>query len=83
ALLAVNGTIETNRRAIKAVDFFLGLFETALEEGEIIIRVSWPIPRRSGWEKFRNPASRYAIAAVFVADMNGEPGVGVTGAGQN
>jgi len=83
SLLAVNGTIETNRRRIAASDFFLGLFETALEEGEIVTRVSWPIPRRSGWEKFANPASRYALAAVFVVDIDGEPGVGVTGAGQN
>jgi carbon-monoxide dehydrogenase medium subunit len=83
SLLAVNGTIGTNRRSIKAADFFLGLFETALEDGEIITQISWPIPRRSGWEKFRNPASRYAIAAVFVADLNGEPGVGVAGAAQN
>jgi carbon-monoxide dehydrogenase medium subunit len=83
SLLAVNGTIETDRRRIAAADFFLGLFETALEEGEIVTRLSWPIPRRSGWRKFANPASRYAIAAVFVADIDGEPGVGVTGAGQN
>lgn len=83
SLLAVGGTIETSRRSIAAADFFLGLFETALEEGEIVTRVSWPIPRRSGWEKFPNPASRYAMAAVFVADLGGEPGVGVTGAGRN
>lgn len=83
SLLAVNGMIATNRRSIAAADFFLGLFETALEEGEIVTQVSWPIPRRSGWAKFANPASRYAIAAVFVADVEGEAGVGVTGAGQN
>lgn len=83
ALLAVDGTIDTNRRSIKASDFFLGLFETALEDGEIITHVSWPVPRRSGWDKFRNPASRYAIAAAFVAEVNGEPRVGITGAGQN
>lgn len=83
SLLAVNGTITTNRRSIAAADFFLGLFETALEEGEIITHLSWPIPSRSGWEKFANPASRYALAAVFVAEIAGEPGVGVTGAGQN
>lgn len=80
-LLALGGTIHTDRREIAADDYFLGLFETALEEGEIVTAVSFEAPQAAGWEKFRNPASRYAMAAVFVAKKDdGSVGVGVTGA---
>ena len=80
-LLALGGTIHTNTREIGADDYFLGLFETALEEGEIVTAVSFDAPSAAGWEKFRNPASRYAMAAVFVARRDdGSVGVGVTGA---
>ena len=66
-----------------ADEFFKGLFETALEEGEIITKVSFPIPQKAGYKKFRNPASRYALVGVFVAKRSGEIRVAVTGAGAN
>ena len=82
AALALGATIVTNKREIGADDYFKGLFETALEEGEIITAISWPIPEKAGYEKFRNPASRYAMVGVFVAKRKGgEVRVTVTGAG--
>ena len=82
AALALGATIVTNKREIAADDYFLGLFETALEEGEVITEISWPIPDKAGYEKFRNPASRYAMVGVFVAKRrDGEVRVTVTGAG--
>ena len=86
ALLAMDATIHTigaagGEREIKADDFFLGLFETALEEGELVTAVSYEAPDRGHYEKFRNPASRYAMAGVFVADKGGTVRVGVSGAG--
>jgi aerobic carbon-monoxide dehydrogenase medium subunit len=83
AVLALNATIKTDRRSIKADDFFQGMFTTALEQGEIITAVEFPIPEKSGYEKFRNPASRYAIVGVYVAKAVGGVRVAVTGAGQN
>ena len=67
ACLALGATIVTNKRKIAADDFFKGLFETALEEGEIITRSRFPIPQKAAYAKFRNPASRYALVGVFVA----------------
>ena len=65
-------------------DFFTGLFATALEDGEIVTRVDFPVPAKAAYEKFRNPASRYAMAGVFVAVMkDGAIRVGVTGAGNS
>ena len=82
AALALGATIITNKREIGADDYFKGLFETALEGGEIITAISWPIPEKAGYEKFRNPASRYAMVGVFVAKRkDGEVRVTVTGAG--
>jgi len=81
SVLALNATIITNKRKIAADDFFKGLFETALEPGEIITAVSFPIPERSAYMKFPNPASRYAIVGVFVAKTGNNVRVGVTGAG--
>ena len=81
ALIAMDATVHTDRREIKAEAFFTGLFETALEEGEIVTAVSFEAPDRAGYEKFRNPASRYAMTGVFVAQANGEVRVAVTGAG--
>ena len=81
ALLALDATVHTNRREVKADDFFLGLFETALEDGELVTAVSYEAPTRGHYEKFRNPASRYAMAGVFVADHGGQVRVGVSGAG--
>ncbi len=83
AALALGATIVTDRREIGADAYFRGLFETALEEGEMITAISWPIPKRAGYEKFRNPASRYAMVGVFVAERaDGEVRVTVTGAGE-
>ena len=81
ACLALGATITTNKRDIAADDFFKGLFETALEEGEIITKVSFPIPQKAGYEKFRNPASRFALVGVFVAKTAAGVRVAVTGAG--
>ena len=79
-LLALGATVVTNRRRIAADDFFTGLFETALEAGEIITAVSFPVPVRAAYMKFKNPASRFAIVGVFVADVGGAVRVAVTGA---
>ena len=81
ACLALGATIVTNKRRIKAEDFFQGLFTTALEADEIITRVMFPLPKKAAYEKFRNQASRYALVGVFVARMPSEVRVAVTGAG--
>ena len=81
AALALGATIVTNARRIAADDYFKGLFETALEPGEIITHVEFPIPEKAAYEKFRNPASRYALVGVFVAKTAGGVRVAVTGAG--
>ncbi len=83
ALLALGATIVTDRREIAADDFFTGLFETALEEGEIITAVRFTAPEQGAYEKFPNPASRYAVAGVFVAKNGQDLRVAVTGAGEN
>lgn len=81
AALAMGATIITNTREIAADDFFQGLFTTALEESEIITSVSFTAPNRAAYAKFNNPASRYAIVGVFVADTASGIRVAVTGAG--
>lgn len=83
AMLALKATITTNKREITADDFFRGLFETALDDNEIITRVSFTAPAQCGYEKFRNPASRYALTGVFVAKDGGAVRVAVTGAGDD
>ena len=83
AALALGATIVTNKRRIAAQDFFKGLFETALETGELITQVSFPIPQKAAYMKFPNPASRYALVGVFVAKTAGGVRVAVTGAGEN
>ena len=80
-VLGLGATIVTNKRKIAADDFFKGLYETALGKGEIITSVSFPIPKRAAYMKFKNPASRYAIVGVFVADFGSGARVAVTGAG--
>jgi aerobic carbon-monoxide dehydrogenase medium subunit len=82
AVLALAATVFTNKRAIKADDFFTGLFETALEADEIIERVEFPLAEKAGYAKFRNPASRFALTAVFVAKNGADVRVAVTGAGE-
>src|SRR6202012_1508159 len=81
--LALDATIVTNKRKIKADDFFKGLFETALEADEGISRVQFPLAKKAAYIKFRNQASRYAWVGVFVAKRPSEVRVAVTGAGGN
>jgi carbon-monoxide dehydrogenase medium subunit len=84
AVLALGATVKTNKRSIAADQFFQGLFSTALEDGEIITQVSFPIPAKAGYSKMRHPASRFALTAVFVARTRaGEVRVAATGASQN
>ena len=82
ACLALGATITTTTRSLAAEDFFIGLFETALAEDELVVSVSFPAPARAAYRKFRNPASRYAMAGVFVAEGAGGVRVTVTGVGQ-
>ncbi|RFB78971.1 FAD binding domain-containing protein [Methylovirgula sp. 4M-Z18] len=81
ACLALGATIITNKREIAAADYFKGLFETALEDGEVITKVAFPIPAKAAYQKFPNPASRYALVGVFVAKTAQGVRVAVTGAG--
>lgn len=81
ALVALGATVRTSEREIPAESFFTGMFETALGEAEIITAVAFPIPARAAYAKFPNPASRYAVAGVFVAAGAGGVRVAVTGAG--
>ncbi|WP_425088695.1 FAD binding domain-containing protein [Stappia sp.] len=82
AALALGATIHTNSRQISAEDFFTGMFETALEDGEIVTAVEFPKAGACAYAKYPNPASRYAMAGVFVAKTDGGVRVAVTGAGQ-
>ena len=81
AVIGLGATVHTSRRSIAADDYFQDLFETALEPGEILTRIDFPVPDRAAYRKFPNPASRYAVAGVLVADFGGSIRVGVTGAG--
>jgi carbon-monoxide dehydrogenase medium subunit len=81
AVVALGATIKTNKRSIAADDFFKGLFETALEDGEIVTAVSFPLAEKAAYSKFPNPASRYAIVGAFVAKTGGGVRVAITGAG--
>ena len=81
AVLGLGATISTNKRKIEADKFFKGLYETELEPGELVTSVSFPAPKRAAYMKFKNPASRFALVGVFVADFGGKVRVGVTGAG--
>ena len=83
ACLGLGATIITNKRRIAADEFFNGLFETALEPDEIITKVMFPLAKKAAYQKFRNPASRYALVGVFVAKRRSEIRVAVTGAGGN
>ena len=83
ALLVLGASIGTNKREIKADDFFKGLFATALQDGEIITRISIPVPAKFAYAKFPNPASRYALVGVAVAQPGSGARVAVTGAGKN
>ncbi len=81
AVLGLGATVITNKRRIAADDFFKGLFETALEPDEIIVRVQFPKPNKAGYVKFPNPASRFALVGVFASKRGSDIRVAVTGAG--
>src|ERR1700712_1670089 len=84
AVLALDATVKTNKRSIAGDDFFKGLFTTALEDGEIITAISFPVPAKAGYSKMRHPASRFALTGVFVAKTkSGDVRVAATGASQN
>lgn len=81
AVLGLGATIITNKRRIAADDFFQGMFSTALEEGEIITKVSFPVAKKAAYEKFKHPASGFAMVGVFVSKRGSDIRVAVTGAG--
>ncbi len=81
AIVGLSATIHTDQRTIAGDDFFKGLFETALEPGELITQVDFAVPDQAGYMKFPNPASRYCIVGVMVSKTGSEIRVGVTGAG--
>jgi carbon-monoxide dehydrogenase medium subunit len=83
AVLASGATVVTDRREIAADDFFQGLFTTALDGGEIITEVRFPVPQKSNYQKFIQPASRFALVGVFVARFRDGVRVGVTGASES
>ncbi|MCP3445368.1 xanthine dehydrogenase family protein subunit M [Bradyrhizobium sp. CCGUVB14] len=83
AVLALGATIVTNKRRLKAEEYFQGLFSTALEADEIITKVMFPLPKKAAYIKFRNQASRYALVGVFVARRPSDVRVAVTGAGSD
>ena len=83
AVLASAATVVTNKRKIAADDFFQGMFSTALDEGEFVIEVRLPIPERAAYVKFNQPASRFALTGVFVAQFKDGVRVAVTGASNN
>jgi len=79
-VLGLGATIRTDRRTIAADDFFLGLYETALEPGELIVAVDFPVPQQAVWMKFKQPASRFSLVGVFVSRSDAGIRVAVTGA---
>ena len=81
AVLGLGATVHTDQRSIAADDFFTGLYETALKDGEVITAVSFPAPEQAGWQKFKQPASRFSLVGVFVSKGPQGVRVAVTGAG--
>ncbi len=82
-VLGLDATVETDRRRIAADDYFTGLFETALEPGEIITAIRFKVPAGAAYQKFRHPASGYAVVGVMVARFGKDVRVAITGAGPN
>ena len=80
AVVALDGTVVTNHRSVLADEFFIDMFETALEGNEIITSVNFKVPTRAAYAKFPNPASRYAVVGVFISEFDGTYRVAVTGA---
>ena len=83
ACLSLKAKIKTNKKEISAEDFFVGLFETALEENEIVISIEFSVPQKASYMKFPNPASRYAMAGVYISVFDDGVNVSVTGASEN
>ncbi len=83
ALVALGATVVTSKREVSADDFFTGMFDTALDDDEVITAVRFPVPEKASYMKFPNPASRYALVGVFVAKGGDGVKVAVTGAGQD
>ncbi len=83
AVLGLGATVKTNQRSLSAEDFFQGLYTTALQDGEIITSVSFPVPEKAAWQKFKQPASRFSLVGVFVSKGPAGVRVAVTGAGAN
>jgi carbon-monoxide dehydrogenase medium subunit len=83
AVLGLGATVITNKRRIAADDFFKGMFETALEPDEIITKVQFPIVKKAAYQKFRHPASGFALVGVMVSKRGSDIRVAVTGAGAN
>ncbi len=81
AVLGLNATVVTDKRRIAADDFFQGMFTTALEPGELLVAIEFPIPEKAGYAKMRNPASRYVMAGAFIAKTGGGVRVAINGAG--
>ena len=81
AVLALDATVVTDKRRIASDEFFQGMFTTALEPGELLVAIEYPVPEKCGYAKMRNPASRYVMAGVFVAKTKGGVRVVVNGAG--
>ena len=79
AVLGLNATVQTNKRSIAADSFFTGLYETALQPGELIVSISFPVPQKAAYIKYEQPASRFAMVGVFVAQTGGGVRVAVTG----
>jgi carbon-monoxide dehydrogenase medium subunit len=83
AVLALGATVTTDQRSISSIDFFKGMFETCLKPNEIITEISFPIPDKSAYIKFPNPASRYAMVGVFLAKTGSDVKVAITGASED
>ena len=81
AVLGLGATVHTNKRKIAADDFFQGMFTTALEDGELITAISFPAPKKAAYIKFKQPASRFALIGVFVAQTDSGVRVAITGGG--
>ena len=83
AAMALDAIFTTTKGTYSAADFFTGIFETVLAEDEILVKISYQVPRKAAYEKFRNQASRYSLCSVFVAQLADGPRVAVTGSGNN
>ena len=81
AVLALGATVQTNQRTLSADDFFQGMYTTALEPGDLITAIHFPVPQKAAYAKFRQPASRFALVGVFVAQTAQGVRVAITGAG--